>query len=151
MLKNIFERFADKSDADIPQFSEDEARVAVAAILVSAARADHNYDADEQDLVSRILAARYELSDEDADALRQSGEETEQEAVDLFRFTHAIKTAIPHEDRTSILEALWSVALADQDRDAREDALIRKLTDLLGLAPRDSALARQHIEERMGL
>jgi uncharacterized tellurite resistance protein B-like protein len=61
----------------------------------------------------------------------------------LYKFTALVKRAIPHEERASVLEALWRVVLADGQREAHEEALMRRLTDLLGLDSRDSAAARQ--------
>jgi uncharacterized tellurite resistance protein B-like protein len=49
---------------------------------------------------------------------------------------------LPREQRLSILEDLWRVVLADGERDAHEDALIRRLAPLLGLSDRDRAEAR---------
>jgi uncharacterized tellurite resistance protein B-like protein len=43
---------------------------------------------------------------------------------------------------------LWSVALADGERDAHEDALLRRLAPLLALSDRDRAEARQAAESR---
>ena len=70
----------------------------------------------------------------------------EAEAPDTVRFTRALKDAVPHEDRVSLIEAMWQVALADEARDEREDALIRVTADLLGVSDRDRAIARQTVE-----
>jgi uncharacterized tellurite resistance protein B-like protein len=65
--------------------------------------------------------------------------------MDLYRFTSLIKRAIAHEERISVIEALWGVVLADGVRDAHEDALMRRVTDLLGLDPRESIEARKRV------
>ena len=70
-------------------------------------------------------------------------EALEAEAPDTVRFTRALKEAVPLEDRAALVEAMWSVALADGARDAEEDQLMRLVANLLGLGDRDSALARQ--------
>jgi uncharacterized tellurite resistance protein B-like protein len=62
------------------------------------------------------------------------------------RFTRALKDAVALEDRAGIVEALWTVALADGIRDAEEEQVIRLAASLLGLTDRDSALARQRAE-----
>ena len=41
-------------------------------------------------------------------------------------------------------------ALADEDRDPREDAMIRVTADLLGVSDRDRAIARQRTERKDG-
>jgi uncharacterized tellurite resistance protein B-like protein len=121
----------------------DEARVAIAALLVIAAHADHDYADSEKAQIDRVLAARYGLNAAGAAALRTEGEAAEAASLDLYKFTALVKRAIPHEERASVLEALWRVVLADGQREAHEEALMRRLTDLLGLDSRDSAAARQ--------
>ena len=54
----------------------------------------------------------------------------EAEAPDTVRFTRALKDAVALEDRAGMMQALWSVALADGVRDDSEDQVLR-----LGLEP----------------
>ena len=119
--------------------------MAIATVLVMAARADGAYDAGERAVIDRILSERYNLSSDDAASLRMEGEAVEAEAIDVFQFTRAIKQVIPLEERTAIVEALWIVVLADKVRDPQEDALMRELAERLGLSPVESALARQRV------
>lgn len=48
------------------------------------------------------------------------------------------------------MTALWSVALADGERDAQEDRLMRMVATLLGLSDVESAQARQRAERASG-
>jgi uncharacterized tellurite resistance protein B-like protein len=128
--------------ADLPA---DDARSAIAAVLVMAARADGEYGEAERAMVDQALTTRFGLDAAGAAALRTEGEDAEVESIDIYQFTKAIRTAIPHDDRIAIVEALWSVVLADGSRDPHEDSLMRQLVDRLGLSPMDSALARQRV------
>jgi uncharacterized tellurite resistance protein B-like protein len=123
----------------------EDARAAIAAVLVMAARADGVYDASEQVMIDEVLEARFRLKPGEVKGLREEGEALEAEAVDLFQFSRAIKAAIPHEERVAILEEMWRVVLADGVRDEMEDSLMRHMTDRLGLAEMDSARARQRV------
>ncbi|WP_339113155.1 TerB family tellurite resistance protein [Thioclava sp. GXIMD2076] len=125
----------------------DDCELALAALLVRLARADEAYTEEERERIGRVLVGRG-FSAEDARALRKDAEELEAQAPDTVRFTRALKEKVPYGDRASILEALWEVALADGERDADEDALIRLTSKLLGITDVDSALARQRVEER---
>lgn len=124
---------------------EDAGRVAIAALLVEAARSDDVYVEDERLMIDRVLAERFGLSTEEADALRVRGEAAQAEAVDLVRFTRAIKDAVPYEDRISVVEALWRVILADEEIDHEESALVRRLAGLLYVSDPDAGLARQRV------
>jgi uncharacterized tellurite resistance protein B-like protein len=116
---------------------------AMAALLVRLAKSDGHYAVEEMDGIEAILAARYGLDASKAEQLRKQGEALEDGATDTVRFTRALKNAVPHEDRASVMEALWSVVLADGKRDSSEDREMRLCADLLGINDRDSALARQ--------
>jgi len=138
LLSNLFA-------ADPAPLPPADCRLALAALLVRLARADGDYAMVEIEHIDRVLAARYGLSPFAATALRREAEELEAEAPDTVRFTRALKDAVPHEDRMAIMEALWRIALADAGRDAREDALIRLVANLLGISDVDSAIARQRV------
>ncbi|MCY1127762.1 TerB family tellurite resistance protein [Frigidibacter sp. RF13] len=128
--------------------SGDDAALALAALLVRVARADGSYESAERDRIDRILTTHHALGPFEAVDLRQRAEALEAEAPDTVRFTRALKEAVPHEERLRLIEALWSVAFADDRRDAEEDALIRLVANLLGITDRDSALARQKVTAR---
>lgn len=123
---------------------EPDARLAMAALLVRIARTDGLYSAEEVERIDRVLAQRHSLGPFEAARLRTDAEALEQQAPDTVRFTRAIKLVVPLEDRSLLMMALWSVALADGLRDAEEDRLIRLVANLLGLTDVESAQARQH-------
>ena len=128
----------------------DERELALAALLVRLARSDENYEDAEKDRIDRVLGARNGLDPAAARDLRLRAEEVEAGAPDTVRFTRALKDRVAYEDRSGVIEALWDVALADGERDAQEDALIRLASKLLGVSDVDSALARQRVEARRG-
>jgi uncharacterized tellurite resistance protein B-like protein len=125
---------------------EPDARLALAALLVRIARTDGLYAAEEVERIDRVLALRHGLDPFAAARLRTEAEEIESAAPDTVRFTRALKEATAVEDRAELLTALWSVALADGQREAHEDRLMRLVANLLGLTDVDSALARQKAE-----
>jgi uncharacterized tellurite resistance protein B-like protein len=122
-------------------------RVAVAAVLVEAAHSDGEYLAREQATIDRVLAGRFGLAPAEAAALRARGEEAQAGAVDLVRFTRAIKDAVPHEDRVAVIEAVWRVIYADGELDAEESSLVRRLSGLLYVPDQDAGLARQRVTD----
>lgn len=126
--------------------ADTDARLALTALLVRVARTDDLYEESEKARIDRITAARYGISPFEATKLRADAEVLESEAPDTVRFTDAIKDAVPYEDRVGVIEALWQVALADGERDAKEDALLRMVARFLGINDRDSALARQRVD-----
>lgn len=133
---------------DTGPLPDEDARLALCALLVRVARSDGHYAEAEMRRIDRILGLRYGLSPFEAVALRGRAETLESEAPDTVRFTRAIKDAVPYEDRQGVIEALWDVVLADGARDQDEDALLRLVANLLGVNDRDSNIARQKVEAR---
>ncbi len=126
--------------------TEPDAQLALAALLVRIARTDGLYAAEEVERIDRVLAIRHGLDPFAAAKLRTQAEDVEAEAPDTVRFTRALKDSVPVEERSELMTALWSVALADGLREAHEDQLLRLVSNLLGLTDVDSALARQKAE-----
>jgi uncharacterized tellurite resistance protein B-like protein len=122
-----------------------DASLALCALLVRIARADGDFSADERRQINSVITTRYVLDREGAAKLLSDAEELETQAPDTVRFTRAIKDAVPYEERLSVIEALWSVVLADGVRAEEEDALLRLVANLLGVNDKDSALARQRV------
>ncbi|MBU2992848.1 TerB family tellurite resistance protein [Octadecabacter sp. 1_MG-2023] len=145
MFGELFKRL---TAPDPVEFSDTDARVALGALLVRLARADGIYDSAEIAQIDAVLMDRYGVSQQDAQDLRAKCEIAETEAPDTVRFTKAIKEAVAYEDREAVVEALWSVALADGDRDHHEDALLRMVAPLLGVTDQDSHKARHRIMNR---
>lgn len=124
--------------------------LALAALMVRIARADGEYDDNEQIRIERVLCRRDGLGIEEARSARLRAETIEADAADTVRFTRALKKMVVLEYRIGVIEALWEVALADGTRDADEDAQIRLASNLLGISDRDSALARRRVERQLG-
>lgn len=143
MFADFLKRLTQPDPAPLP---DEDARLALTALLVRVARSDNDYDAEEAALIDRIVAGRFGLGPFEATALRKNGEVLESEAPDTVRFTRAIKEAVPFDDRVGVIEALWQVVLADGERDDRENALLRMVAPLLGVSDVESALARQRVE-----
>jgi len=143
MLADLLRRLSGGDTAPLPT---EDARLAVAALLVIAAHADGDYAEAERAQIERVLGTRYGLDAAAAARLRADGEAAEDAAMDLYKFTTLIKRAIAYEERASILEALWRVVLSDGQREMHEETLMRRVTDLLGLDPRESVDARRRAQ-----
>ena len=136
------------TQSDPEPLGDTDARLAIAAVMVRIARSDGDYADVEIDQIDRIIGSRFGLAPAEAMTLRAEAETLETEAPDTVRFTRAIKNAVPYEDRRAVVEAAWSVALADGGRAVEENALMRLVASLLGVRDIDSARARQRAGRR---
>ncbi|MEP2639815.1 TerB family tellurite resistance protein [Roseobacter sp.] len=143
MFADFIKRLTQPSDEALP---DEDARLALTALLVRIARSDNDYSDREKTRIDQITARRYGIGPGAVTALRAEAEALEAEAPDTVRFTRAIKDAVPYEERRAVVHALWQVVLADGARAQEEDALVRMVTNFLGISDRDSALARQAVD-----
>jgi uncharacterized tellurite resistance protein B-like protein len=142
----MFAEFLKRLTSPEPEpLNDGDARLALVALLVRVARSDGVYDTDERARIDQIATRRYGLTPAETAALRKEAEALEAEAPDTVRFTRAIKDAVAYEKRLEVVEALWSVVLADGERSKEENALMRLVANLLGISDQDSARARQNV------
>ncbi len=121
----------------------DELQLAVAALLIEAARMDDDFSAEERAAIERILAARYDLPAAELHALMAAAEQAVRGSTQFFPFTRAIVKNIAPEGRAQILEMMWEVAYADGVLDPHEDALLRRIAGLIHVTDRERGEARQ--------
>jgi len=139
MFNDLLRRLTAPEPQTLP---DPDARLALGALLVRLARSDGDYASVEIDQIDRSLMTRYDLSAEDAAALRAECEALEAEAPDTVRFTRAIKDAVSYDDRLAVIGAMWAVVMADGARDDEEDSMMRMTASLLGISDQDSHRAR---------
>lgn len=145
MFADLLKRLTTPTETPL---QETDARLALTALLVRVARSDNDYAPAERQRIDQITQARYGLTPQEAAALRAQGEEMETQAPDTVRFTREIKDAVAYDDRLAVIQAMWSVVLADGGRANEENALLRLVANLLGVPDTDSARARQQVENR---
>lgn len=135
--------FLTGTDAPGSEPSADELQLAVAALMVEAARMDENFDATEQAAIKRLLAERFDLSPGAVDTLVTEAQEKSQSSAQYFPFTYAITQRLSTEQRVDIIQMLWEVAYADGVLDPHEDALLRQIAGLIHVPDHDRGIARQ--------
>lgn len=141
MFDSLFKRLRAEPAPD--PLEADDARLALAALLVRLARTDQDYAESEKLQIDTLLAARYGFLSPEATTLRSEAEEVEAAAGDTVHLTRLIKAAIPYDDRFALVVDLWSLVLADGTRDHAENQFLRLVVKLVGVNDVDSGLARQ--------
>lgn len=121
---------------------------AAAALLVEAALADGVYANMESDMIAMILLESFDFDAERVDELIQRGELLAEEAVGSHQFTKHVKR-LPLDERISIIEGLFRVALADGEQCPYEEAYIRHVASLLHVDDVSRAQAKKRAEARL--
>jgi uncharacterized tellurite resistance protein B-like protein len=126
-----------------------EVRICAAALLVEAAWLDGEFTDDERATISSALQRQFGLNSDEAASLLSEAETLQESAIEISRFTRAIKS-MPEERRVEILEALWEVVLADGELHAYEANLLRRVGGLIYVSDRENGEARQRVMARKG-
>lgn len=142
MVKRILELLGG-SAASAPTDAADDLKLAVAALLVEAARMDSAFDPDERKTIRRLLAAKFDLAPGDAERLIESAEAAVRQSAQLYPFTREVCRHMAPEARVDVVEMLWKVAYSDGALDPHEDMLVRRVAGLIHVPDRDRATARQ--------
>lgn len=148
MIDRLLE-FLTGSGAPVAEKGDDELELAVAALLIEAARMDSNFDASERAVIERLLTEKFDLGDGAVQALIEKADRTVQQTAQYFPFTHRITTRMSAEQRVQVIEMLWKVAYSDGVLDPDEDMLIRQVAGLINVPDKERGFARRRALERL--
>ena len=146
MLARVFDFLTAR---EAPADRADELELAVAALLIEAARMDNDFSAEERATIERLLAAKFHMPPAEAHALIEQAAEKVLHSTQFFPFTQAICRNLEPEARVHIVEMLWKVCYADGVLDPHEDMLLRRLAGLIHVPDRERAHARQRALEKL--
>lgn len=142
-MVGIFKRmFGGKEE---PRTDEMTPELAAATLLVEAALTDGVYADVESVAIRRVLQDAFDLTEEDARALRDRAEDEAENAIDAHKFTKRVKE-LTESQRLKVIEGLYTVAMADGDPCKFEDAFIRHIGSLLHVEDVARAQARQRAQ-----
>ena len=124
-------------------------RLAVAALLVELARADHDEQAVEHEAIAGLIGRHFKL---DSGRRRRSCWPRPgppwTTAVSLREFTAPLHQELSYADKQRIIAMLWDVALEDRTLDKYEDYLIGKVAELLYVSRGDVVRLRFEAGQR---
>jgi uncharacterized tellurite resistance protein B-like protein len=139
-----------RGDAERPR-SGGDIKLAVAALLVEAARMDDTFDTAERAAILRLLGTRFSLDPTAANRLLAAAEQAEAGAAGVYRFTKAVTDTLTPAERIGLIEMMWEVAFADGALDPDEDALLRRVAGLIDVDDHDRGEAKRRVMARLGV
>lgn len=131
-------------------YDEGDYRVAAAALLVHAAGVDGSVSEAEQKKLHTIIKQRFNLSDDDTDALVAKATEAEHDAIDLYQFAVRLNRSLDQAGRARVVEMMWQIVYADDSVTEFEDNLIWRAADLLGISRNERIALRQKVMGEKG-
>jgi len=132
---NKFARFIERhlqpAGGVSPVLSDHQKQLAVAALLVEVAMADHQFSEEESHNLGAILERKFSLSQDEQTELISLAKSETNHATSLHQFTQLINQHCTTEEKFKLTRAMWEMAYADGDLSKYEDYIIRKVADLI--------------------
>lgn len=123
----------------------------VTALLVEAAGADGKIADEESQLISEIISAQFELSDDEMVTVLSDAVNDYTDRIEIHGLMRRLRERADYEERIGVLELVWMVVLSDDRLDHIEAQLMRRLAGLLYISDVDSGLAAQTARTRLGI
>lgn len=148
MLRAIQDFFRSRIEpGEAGEHDEHGLRLATAALLFEMQRADFDEHEEERAVLERVLRETFDLGEEETRELSRLAEREAEESVSLHQFTSLINQRFSPGEKVRVVEMLWQVAYADGRIDRYEEALLRKIAELIYVPHRDFIQARHRVEE----
>ncbi len=130
-IKKFFENKINPDTDTFKKDSEHAIRLATAALLIEVSRADYSVKDGETDVIVKAIQARFNLSHAETEEILCMAEEEVKISPSYHEFTSLINREFSPDQKRSIIEHLWEVAIADGEIEKHEEHLIRKIANLL--------------------
>lgn len=148
-LKSLFKELPGfEARAKIQKFSDEDPRLAAAALMFHIIDADGEKHEKEHKRLSDLLSEAYDLQGDDLEALIEAAEIAEHESIDLYRFTSVLKRHLDVPARLHFIEVLWEVVYADGEVGEIEDNIMWRVAELIGVDQHQRIGLKLRVAER---
>lgn len=121
-------------------------QLATATLLIEVSRADYHIDAKEKKAIATSIQEFFSLSTEETQEIIELAESEIDDVTCLFEFTRLVNEGFDYPQKLKIVEMMWAISFADQDKDKYEEHLIRKVSELLYVSHADFIRMRHSVE-----
>lgn len=138
MLDAIKSFLTELSGADEEKtFDDNDYRLAAAGLLFHVIAVDGVVSDEERNKLAELLMRRYHLDRAGVTSLIAAAETADNEAIDLYGFTHILKQKLDAAGRERIVELMWTLVYADGSVHEFEDNVVWRVAELLGVSSHD--------------
>lgn len=150
-IKKFFDSHLTSDASRGDDSAEHRLKVATVALLLETARADFDVHDDELATVARHAQQFFALADDEASQLLTLAEQEAGNATCYHEFTSLINNSYSQTEKSAIIEMMWRVAYADKELEKYEEALVRKIAELLYVPHGVFISTKLKIKQELGL
>lgn len=144
LFKTLLDKINDnlnEPDGDELHYGLNDTELACLTLMLIVAHADYTNSEQELALAQNYVMQEFALNEEDAKAAVRLADMLAHDAISLYQFTSRLKQ-LSYDERLKLLDKLWQQAYADGVLDPNEEALLRKIADLLFIRHSDYIQAK---------
>ncbi|MCH8553060.1 MAG: TerB family tellurite resistance protein [Natronospirillum sp.] len=145
MLQKLFQWF--EQETETPR-NETRVELAAAVLMVEVIMADHEVSTDEERMLKERFKASLGLSDAEVETMMTEAKKEQEQTLDLYQYTSVINEQFSPTEKYHLLVDLWLLAYANGNVHKYEDALVRKVSDLLYMGHSDFIQAKHEARDR---
>ena len=131
--------------------SDQEGRMACAALMTRAAWLDGTLDKVEENALRDLMMKRFEILPDEADEILKAAADDLDTSNDLYRYTKDLRGNFDADERLKLIEMIWEVVYSDGVLHDFEATLMRRLAGLLYVDDRDSGEAKKRAMHKLRL
>jgi uncharacterized tellurite resistance protein B-like protein len=142
-IRDFFQRSIDTAGSG--EHDLHRLHLATAALLFEVLQADSQEHPGEREILEQALRKTFALSLEETRQLTDLARQEAEESVSLFQFTSLINGHFSLDEKIQVVEMLWQVAYADGELDPYEEAMVRKVAELIHVPHRHFIQAKHRV------
>ena len=137
----MFNFFKKESDVSL---EKEESFIEIACLLVHASKIDEQYTDQEKKIIEKTLL-KFGAKVSDISNIISKAEDIEKNSNQILDFTRKIKD-VDKEKKLIIIKSLWEIIYSDTKSDMYEANLMRWLTGLLYLDPKEVGDIKEEVK-----
>jgi uncharacterized tellurite resistance protein B-like protein len=142
LINNIRQFFTTKI-IDPTGDEQHQQHLAAAALMVEVMVIDRKISNKELFAIKKIFDHQFDLRENEIDQLLDLAKEEVDEATSLYQFTRLINDQFDAKKKRDLIENLWQIAFADEVLDKHEEAIIRRIAELIYVPHADFIKTKQ--------
>ena len=140
ILNNLFQPTENSPNEDYDN------KIATSVLFLELAYADFRVTDEEEKNIYKNLEKFFNLAKPEVDELIRVAKEKRNDRQDIWIFTNQIKQHFSRDRKIKIIELLWQLVFSDGQMDKYEEALMRKISNLLGLTHGEMIQAKNKVK-----
>jgi uncharacterized tellurite resistance protein B-like protein len=147
-MKTILSKLFLTSEPQSPPIDPEHVlRVSTATLLIEVCRADFQEQESELDRMRNLMAEQFSLNETELDELMLQARESADKLVSLQHITRLLNEQFDASMKIRVVEMMWQVVYADDEKHHYEEHLIRQVSELL-YVPHSMFIQARHKAEQ---